>query len=197
MEGTIDITPLTSLASYVFLVALVALSRMAELLISHRNQRWLVARGAIETGHGHYPAMVLLHTAFLVSCPLEVWLFERHGQPSLALAMGALLILAMTLRVWVMATLGRRWTTRVLYVPGTPVVSDGPYRFLRHPNYLAVVLEIIALPLLHGAWTTALVFSLANGLLLAVRIPCEAGFVARLSRDDHGASRSSLIPEEP
>jgi len=158
---------------YLALVLLVAGQRLLELGLSHRNTSWLRARGGVEAGAGHYPAMVVLHTLFLFACPLEVWLLRRPFDGPLAVAMAAVLVAATALRVWVIRTLGRRWTVRVVCVPGLPRVRRGPYRRMRHPNYLAVVLEMAALPLLHSAWLTALGFSIANLILLRVRIATE------------------------
>jgi methyltransferase len=117
--------------------------------------------------------MVLLHTLFLVSCVSEVWVLGREAAAWLAAVMLAMLAGAMALRYWVIATLGRRWTTRVVCQPGAPLIEAGPFRYLRHPNYLAVVTEIAALPMVHGAWLTALVFSALNAALLRVRIRVE------------------------
>lgn len=158
---------------YTALVALVAAQRLAELAVSRRNERRLRTRGAVEAGSGHYPWMVALHTAFLVSCLAEVWLLGRPFVPWLAGPALAVLALASALRYWTLRTLGERWSTRVLVLPDAPPVVGGPYRFLRHPNYLAVVLEIAALPLVHTAWATALLFSAANGFLLRLRIRTE------------------------
>ena len=158
---------------YSLLVAAVAVGRLIELRIAERHRRSLSARGGVEAGAGHYPWMVALHTAFLFAGPLEVWLLDRPFIPGLAAAMLVLLVSAVALRWWVIATLGERWTTRIIILPGAPPVTGGPYRFLRHPNYLAVVLEVAALPLVHTAWITALVCSLANLLVLALRIRVE------------------------
>lgn len=155
------------------LLALVVLQRLGELALARRNRDWLLARGGHEIGAGHYRAMVALHTLFLLSCLAEVWLAGRPFVPSLALAMVAVLALATGLRYWAIRTLGRRWTTRVIVLPGAPRIESGPYRFFPHPNYLAVVLEIAALPLVHTAWLTAAVFTVANGVMLAVRIRVE------------------------
>jgi methyltransferase len=163
----------TSETLYLLLVGAVALARLAELRLAERNRRTLVAQGAIEAGAAHYPWMVALHALFLAAAPLEVLLLRRPFRPLLGIAMLVLLAAAMTLRYAAIATLGGRWTTRILVVPGLPPVASGPYRFLRHPNYVAVVLEMAALPLVHGAWWTACVFSLANLLLLRVRIHTE------------------------
>jgi methyltransferase len=158
---------------YTLLVAAVALGRLIELRIAERHRRSLLERGGAEAGAGHYPWMVALHTAFLFSCPLEVWLLDRPFLPVLAAAMLILLVLAVALRWWVIATLGERWTTRILILPGASPITGGPYRFLRHPNYLVVVAEIAALPLVHTAWITALAFTVLNAWLLSVRIRAE------------------------
>lgn len=155
------------------LLVLMVVERLAELTISRRNQRWLVARGAIEVGGEHYPWMVVQHGLFLASCLVEVWWLQRPFYQTLAIAMLVALTTAMALRYWVMVTLGRRWTTRVFCLPGEPIITTGPFRYLRHPNYLAVVIEIFALPMVHTAWMTAVVFSLANGVLLAQRVRVE------------------------
>jgi methyltransferase len=158
---------------YTGLVLLVALQRLAELALSRRHERRLRERGAIEVGAGHYPWMVALHAAFLASCLAEVWWLKRPFVPALAAIAIAALLAATGLRAWTLRTLGERWTTRVLVLPGKALVAGGPYRFLRHPNYLAVVLEVAALPLVHTAWATAIVFSALNLVLLRVRIGVE------------------------
>ncbi|HYU32336.1 MAG TPA: isoprenylcysteine carboxylmethyltransferase family protein [Thermoanaerobaculia bacterium] len=166
---------------YTLLVAAVAAGRLIELRIAERHRRSLRARGGFEAGAGHYPWMVALHTAFLISCPLEVWLLGRPFIPLLAAAMLVLLVGAVALRWWVIATLGERWTTRILVLPGAPPVTGGPYRVLRHPNYLAVAAEIAALPLVHTAWITALAFSVLNAWLLRVRIRAEEAALGGVS----------------
>jgi methyltransferase len=180
---------------YTVLVALVALGRLFELRIASRNRQRLLARGGVEVAPGHYPLMVALHTALLISCPLEVWLLRRPFVPLLAGSMFLLLILAAALRWWVIASLDGRWTTRIVVLPGVPPVTGGPYRFLRHPNYLAVILEIFSLPMIHMAWLTALVFSLADALLLRVRIRAEEAGLSRVSGYEAAfADRPRLIP---
>ncbi len=154
------------------LIALVGLERLVELRLASRNRRWLLARGAVEVGESHYPWMVMLHSTFLLAAPMEVWFLERPLIPPLALAMLLLLMVAMALRYWVVVTLGRRWTTRVLRAKESRITA-GPFRFLDHPNYLAVVLEIAALPLVHTAWLTALIYSILNASLLRTRIRVE------------------------
>ncbi|MEV6017027.1 MULTISPECIES: isoprenylcysteine carboxyl methyltransferase family protein [unclassified Streptomyces] len=158
---------------YGLLVAAVAAERVGELAVARRNERWSRARGAIEAGRGHYPAMVALHTALLLGCVAEARLADRPFLPALGWTMMAVLLGAQALRWWCIGTLGFRWNTRVIVVPGLPLVARGPYRFLRHPNYVAVVAEGLALPLVHTAWVTAVLFTLADAALLTVRIRCE------------------------
>ena len=167
---------------YTFLVVLVACERGAELRIARRNHCWLAQRGAVEFGAGHYPWMVVLHAVFLVACALEVWLLNRPLRTWLAIPMTAALAAAMALRYWVVTTLGRRWTTRVFCLPGAPLIETGPYRWLRHPNYLAVVVEFLALPLIHTAWMTAGLASLANAVLLWLRIRVEQAALGQTAR---------------
>jgi methyltransferase len=158
---------------YTLLVAAVAAERIAELVVARRNERWSVARGAIVTGQGHYPAMVALHTGLLAGCLVEVWLADQPFRPALGWPMLAVLAASQALRWWCISTLGPRWNTRVIVVPGLPLVTGGPYRLLRHPNYVAVVAEGLALPLVHTAWITAAAFTVLNAVLLGVRIRCE------------------------
>lgn len=180
---------------YTALLLVVALGRLVELRIAGRNLRGLLSRGGVEIAPGHYPWMVLLHTLFLIACPLEVWLLDRPFVPALGAGMFLLLVLAAGLRWWVVSALAGRWTTRIVVLPGVAPVTGGPYRFLRHPNYLAVILEILALPLIHTAWITALAFSLANALLLRVRIRAEEAGLARLSDYETAFSgRPRLVP---
>jgi methyltransferase len=159
--------------AYLLLILLFGVERLAELAVSLRNARWSFARGGVETGQGHYPVMVVLHTGLLAGCVAEVWLFDRPFLPWLGWPMLALAIASQALRWWCIATLGRRWNTRVIVVPGLPLVARGPYRWLRHPNYIAVVVEGFALPLVHAAWLTATLFTVLNAPLLAVRVRCE------------------------
>ncbi|MFC9674837.1 isoprenylcysteine carboxyl methyltransferase family protein [Streptomyces sp. NPDC056949] len=158
---------------YGLLVAAVAGERVAELIVARRNERWSAARGATVSGQGHYPAMVALHTGLLGGCLYEVWLADRPFLPALAWPMLVLFAAAQALRWWCVGTLGPRWNTRVIVVPGLPLVTGGPYRRLRHPNYVAVVAEGVALPLIHTAWVTATLFTLLNAAVLTVRIRCE------------------------
>jgi methyltransferase len=163
----------TSQAWFLALVAAVAVERVVELVVSTRNARSSLARGGIETGRGHYPAMVVLHLALLAGCVAEVLLLDRAFIPWIGWPMLALVIGAQCLRWWCITTLGSQWTTRVIVVPGATRVTGGPYRWLRHPNYVAVVVEGFALPLVHNAWLTAVAFTVLNTWLLRVRIRTE------------------------
>lgn len=162
------------LGFYVFLVGATAVERLAELVVSARNARWSFERGGVESGRGHFPAMVVLHSGLLVACVAEAVLADRPFLPWLGWPMLVLVLASQALRWWCVATLGHRWNTRIIVVPGLPLVSGGPYRWMRHPNYVAVVVEGIALPLVHTSWVTALVFTVLNAVLLArFRIPAE------------------------
>jgi methyltransferase len=163
-----------SVAAYLVLVGLVAIERLVELVVSTRNARWSFERGGIETGRAHYPFMVVLHVGLLVGCVVEVVVADRPFIPAVGWPMLALVIAAQALRWWCIWTLGHQWTTRVIVVPGLSRVVDGPYRFLRHPNYVAVAVEGLALPLVHSAWITALVFTVLNAGLMVVRIADES-----------------------
>ncbi|MCZ2264997.1 MULTISPECIES: isoprenylcysteine carboxyl methyltransferase family protein [unclassified Isoptericola] len=163
-----------SAALYAALVLATGLERLAELVVSARHARWSFARGGVESGRGHFPAMVALHTGLLVACVVEVLVADRPFLPWLGWPMLALVLASQGLRWWCIVTLGERWNTRVIVVPGLPLVRRGPYRWLAHPNYVAVVVEGVALPLVHTAWVTALAFTVLNAwLLLGFRIPAE------------------------
>ena len=163
----------TSVQLYLGLLLLVALERGVELLLSARNARLARARGGVESGRGHYPVMAVFHGAFVVACALEVVLLHRPFPGAVGWLALAAVLGAQALRYWAIATLGWRWNTRIVVVPGSAPVTGGPYRFVRHPNYVAVIAETVALPLVHGAWLTAVVFTLGNVWLLRVRIRAE------------------------
>ncbi len=154
-------------------LVLLAAERLVELRVSTRNARRLLAAGGVEAGRGHYPAMVVFHAAFLAACALEPLLLPRAWPAAASLAALAAALLAQGLRWWAVASLGGRWTTRVVVLPGAPPATGGPYRWLAHPNYLAVALELAAVPLIGGAVLTAAAATLGNAALMAVRIPAE------------------------
>ena len=158
---------MTMVIAYAIL-ALVALQRVGELWYASRNTRALRARGGIEYGERHYPLIVLVHTSWLIAIGIGV----RHD-PFVRVFPLLIFVVLQALRVWVLATLGPYWTTRVITIPGTPLVHRGPYRFLSHPNYVVVIGEMALLPLVFGQVTNALVFSVLNGAVLAWRIHVE------------------------
>jgi methyltransferase len=163
-----------SVALYLALVLATGFERLAELVVSTRHARWSFARGGVESGRGHFGPMVVLHTGLLVACVVEVVALDRPFLPWLGWPMLALVLASQGLRWWCIATLGPQWNTRVIVVPGASLVRRGPYRWIPHPNYVAVVLEGIALPLVHSAWITAVGFTVLNAwLLLGFRIPAE------------------------
>jgi methyltransferase len=149
-------------------VGLVAAQRLFELAYAARNTHALLRRGAVESGRGHYPLFVLLHAAWLAALLVAV---PADAPPSLPWL--AMFVVLQALRLWIVLSLGPWWTTRVISLPGAPLVRRGPYRWLRHPNYLVVAGEIAVLPLVFAAWRLALVFSLLNAALLTWRIAVE------------------------
>ncbi|MBT5570156.1 MAG: hypothetical protein HOJ90_02950 [Alphaproteobacteria bacterium] len=151
-----------------FLVGLIVVQRLIELVIARINTKRLLAEGGVEHGAGHYPLIVVLHAAWLFSLVLFL--------PAQAPINPTLLVVFIALqlgRVWVLTSLGRYWTTRIITVPGRPLVKRGPFRFVRHPNYLIVQGEMIVVPLIAGVWELAIFFGIANAVVLAVRIRAE------------------------
>ena len=148
-------------------LAAVTLQRLAELAISRRNETLLRAQGAVEHGAGHYPAMVAIHASWLIG----LWWMASALRPNLLMLLAFLGLQG--LRVWVLATLGRRWTTRIMVLPSAPLVTSGPFRFLPHPNYAVVTAEIFVLPMAYGLLGLALLFSGLNAAILWVRIRAE------------------------
>ncbi|MCW2865990.1 MAG: hypothetical protein JWR20_178 [Marmoricola sp.] len=173
---------------FTVLIGVVALERLAELVVSQRNAAWSFERGGLETGQRHYAVMVVLHSGLLVGALVEVWVRRPDFVPALGWSMLVVVLASQALRWWCIRTLGPRWNTRVIVVPGLPLVTGGPYRLTSHPNYVAVVLEGFALPLVHSAWITASVFTVCNALLLAVRLRVENEALAG------AAPRSTSVP---
>jgi methyltransferase len=169
-----------NVALLVLAVGLVAGQRLLELRLSRRHERILRARGAVERGGGHYPLMVGLHVMWLLSTLVE-GILRGPGLPAYWPIPLALFLLVQPLRYWAIFSLGEYWNTRVLVVSGTRLVRRGPYRYLRHPNYVVVFVEIATFPLIFGAWVTALIFSILNAALLYVRIREENRALAELA----------------
>lgn len=158
---------------YTLLIVAIGIERLVELVVSGRNTRWAFAHGGVEFGRHHYPVMVAVHVGLLAGCLIEVGAAHRVFLGWLGWPMLAVVAASQALRWWCVATLGRRWNTRVIVIPGAALVRRGPYRWLHHPNYVAVVAEGLALPLVHTAWITGLVFTAANALVLTVRLRVE------------------------
>ena len=172
--------------AYLVLILLTGAERILELVVSKRNAATAFARGGVEYGQSHFPWMVVLHTGFLLACIAEVFLLDRPFIPWLGWPMLAIALLCQAGRYWCIVSLGEQWNTRVIVVPGAgAVTAKGPYRFswLRHPNYVIVAIEGVALPLVHSAWITAIAFTVLNAvLLLGFRIPTEDRALKELVR---------------
>ena len=163
----------TSVTCYLGFLVFLGLERLGELWLSRRHATALFARGAIEIGQRHYRFMTIFHSAFLGACAGEVVGLQRPFPGGWGWAALAVALSAQALRYWAIAALGERWNVRILVLPEAPPVVRGPYRWVRHPNYVAVILEMIAVPLIHGAWATAVLFTLGNAALLLIRIRTE------------------------
>ncbi len=151
----------------IVILALVTLQRLSELIIAQRNTRALLARGAIEVGAAHYPLIVLLHAAWLIG----LWILARDRAVNIPLIV--IFVMLQAFRIWILVTLGPRWTTRIIVLPGATLVARGPYRLIRHPNYAVVIAEIAVLPLAFGLYWYAVIFSILNAAVLAIRISVE------------------------
>lgn len=157
---------------YLFILA-IGIERLVELIVARRNAAWLIGQGGKEFGQGHYPVMVSMHALLLVSCVVEVADLHRPFIPWLGWPLLGIVVLSTVVRWWCVTVLGKHWNPRLIVIPGASLVRRGPYRWLHHPNYTAVVVEVAALPLVHSAWLTAIAFSIANALVLTVRIRTE------------------------
>lgn len=174
-----------SVILFTVLILVTGLERIAELIISTRNARWAFERGGVESNRAQLPWMIGLHLGLLLGALAEVWLLPRPFLPWLGWPMLVIALACQAGRYWVIGSLGRQWNTRVIVVPGLPLVTRGPYRWSRlpHPNYLIVAIEGVALPLVHTAWVTALAFTVLNAvLLLGFRIPAEDRALAGSAR---------------
>ncbi len=187
-----------SLIAFGFIVTMLAVQRLFELRMSRRNEVRILSRGGREHAPGHFLWMKALHTSWFAAMLAEVWWLKRPFRPLLAVAAFLTLIAGQILRYTAIRTLGQRWTVRVMTLPDAPAVGEGLYRYLRHPNYLGVMLEVAAVPLLHGAYLTSLGFSLANALLLTVRIRVEERVLAAHNQyHTIFSEKSRFIPRPP
>ena len=188
---------MTGFIAFTVLIGLVSVERVAELIVSKRNLRWSQTQGGVEYGHAHYPFMVVLHVFLLAGSLIEVWVWQRPLIPVLSWLMLALVVASQALRWWCISTLGQRWNTLVVIVPGMPRVTGGPYRWLTHPNYVAVVIEGFALPMVGFAWVTAIVFTVLNFGLLTVRLRVENHALSTLPTSSSSTSSSSTSSASP
>lgn len=168
--------------AFTILLVLVAIERIVELIISKRNLKWSFAQGGIEYGRSHYKYMVVIHLFLLVGSLIEVWVTKPSLNLTLSWTMFALAFASQGLRWWCISTLGQRWNTLVVIIPGMPAITSGPYKWFKHPNYVAVVIEGFALPLVGFAWRTALIFSALNFFVLRARLKSENAALATLPK---------------
>ncbi|KAB2338260.1 hypothetical protein F7731_01460 [Cytobacillus depressus] len=157
---------------FTFFIALVIFQRVAELCIAKKNERWMKNQGALEFGEGHYIFIVIVHSLFFVSYIIEVFHYDKIISPIWPILL-SLFLLTQAGRFWALASLGRYWNTKIIVLPKAEIVKKGPYRFIKHPNYTIVSAEFIIIPLLFQAYITAMLFTILNVIILAIRIPAE------------------------
>lgn len=157
---------------FLIIISIVIIQRLIELFVAKRNEKWMLSQGAFEAGAAHYPVMVAMHITFFASLLIEVTVFDRPLSPIWLLFL-IVFILAQAFRVWCLYSLGKFWNTKIIILPGANVIQKGPYRFIRHPNYVVVAIELLVLPLLFSAYFTAVIFTLLNIGMLSIRIPVE------------------------
>lgn len=157
---------------FYLLVSFVITQRLIELIIAKRNEKWMRDQGGIEVANEHYKWIVIVHVLFFISLLIETTINKLELSPIWPFFL-LLFIFAQVVRVWSLYTLGKYWNTKIIVLPNTEVVAKGPYRFIRHPNYFVVALEILVIPLMFNAYITAVVFSLLNAIVLSIRIPRE------------------------
>ncbi|CAM4046645.1 Isoprenylcysteine carboxyl methyltransferase [Mesobacillus thioparans] len=165
---------------YLF-VGLITFQRITELVIARRNEAWMKRQGALEFGQGHYPAMVAIHTAFFLFLIAEVNLFDKHLSEYWPVLL-TLFLFTQGMRIWALASLGRFWNTKIIILPGAQVVKRGPYKIIKHPNYLIVAIEILVIPLMFNAYITMALFTLLNIMILSIRIPAEEKALRELTK---------------
>jgi len=153
-------------------ISIVILQRLVELVVAKRNEKWMRSQGAFEAGSAHYPIMVAMHIAFFISLLAEVILLDR-SLSSMWIILLVIFLTAQVARIWCLTSLGKFWNTKIIILPGADVVQKGPYKWVRHPNYIIVTTELLVLPLIFGAYSTAIIFTLLNVWMLSVRIPAE------------------------
>lgn len=154
---------------YIFIFILIV-QRLAELLISKKNEKWLLEKGAVEYGHAHYPAIVTLHTLFILSLIAE---YNAGGTKPFNIPLLFIFIALILFKVWTISSLGKFWNTKIFRIPGTEPIKKGPYKLIKHPNYVIVICEIAITPLIFNLYVTAVVFSVLNAIVLSIRIKEE------------------------
>jgi len=164
---------MVSSIGFTALVGFLVIQRLFELRLSKRNEAKILSQGGKEYDSGHYPAMVLLHTTWFLAMIAEVWVLQPAFSWGMFVFALMVTLIGQSFRYAAIKDLGWRWSTRIMILPEAPLISSGIYKYIRHPNYVGVILEIAAVPLLHSAWRTSLLFSIANGMLLWVRIKAE------------------------
>ena len=155
---------------FILFISFVILLRIGELFLSKKNERWLLKNGAVEYGEKHYPLIIVLHSLFFISLIIE---YSRQQAPSFSLLILLFYFAILTLKVWIISSLGKFWNTKIYRIKNTPLIKAGPYKYLKHPNYIVVVAEIAAIPLIFNLYYTAVIFSLLNAIILTLRIKEE------------------------
>lgn len=184
---------------FLIFISFVFIQRFIELGLARRNAIWMKERGGVEFGAAHYPLVVLIHVLFLVSLTVEVIVFKPAPPLFLVLFYLTIFILAQIGRWWIIRSLGRWWNTRIFVLPRARVIRRGPYRWLRHPNYVVVMLEFISAPLIFGALFTAVFFSVLNFIVLrCIRIPVEERALSAMTNYEEEMEKiTRLVPRRP
>jgi len=176
-------------------IGFVVVQRLIELMIANRNAEWIRARGGYEVGKGHYKYIVMLHIGFFLSLVGEVVIFQREMAVWWWLPF-LLFLVAQFGRIWSLTSLGPFWNTRIMILPGAKVIAKGPYRYMKHPNYFIVVLELITLPLIFQAYGTLVLFTLLKFMLLAIRIPQEEKALSEVTNyEETFANHRRFLPK--
>lgn len=157
---------------FLIFLSIIILQRLFELIVARRNEKWMKEQGAVEYGQEHYPIMVMMHSLFFAAFCMEVIVFKKHISPVWPMLL-SIFIATQAIRIWALSSLGKYWNTKIIVLPSTTIVKKGPYKYLRHPNYTIVILEILVIPMLFQAYWTAVIFTILNVWMLSVRIPLE------------------------
>jgi methyltransferase len=175
-------------------VGMIIIQRLTELVVARKNEAWMKSNGAIEFGQGHYPAMVFIHSAFFIVFIVEVMYFDKNLSEYWTILL-ALFLLTQAMRVWALTSLGKFWNTKIIILPGAEVVKKGPYKIIKHPNYLIVAVELIVIPLMFNAYFTMAIFTLLNIIILSIRIPAEEKALRDLTKyESEFKKKSRFIP---